>query len=1059
MKLSRIMFVIPLGLLILSNLCCQRGDQDDIQLLRKNYIKNPSFESGTDGVEHWKSMNFPSSPEADFIWKTDPARNGKIAGLEYTRSGAGGWMQEINLDPDGRYQLRGWLKTRNIEGKGMGAALLIPQFRWMAFPSLKKSDDWTYVEADLFNAGFTRLDLVCSLGVYGGNTGYAWFDDIELIQYQAAETDPKKTREIQWNNFQLRYNLNRGYITSLKPGRGFPDSPEFLAGYATLPYLNVNRDHYLGDIALDIRVGSEWETITTADQDIMHDISMTNGTLNVKHYSESGVRPTIQSTWHHLPDSVMWNIVLENKTDSTMTIGAVDIPFPWNDNYCIFDPHDKASQKLLYTRRVAEHKHIAGESSYILACPMDGTSPMLAVMPGDRMTQFEFTYHEIDTIRNQRRNADRWIHGAWPGLTRICLASSSIIQKNDWKPWLNEHTDLTLNPGDSRTFSIRFQWIDKRSQLEDRMGESGLLGIRAIPGPAVVKNEPFLAVVNGAVSPLFVDGATEWEEIPVPKDFKGAAFKAVLAQEGFQTVQVRDSADHAGKLFMAVLAPVSEIMDRRSQFILKNQVYNQPNHPLNQAILCYNNREKNVFINMNDMWGSGGYEGGITDAQFMALKNLDLPDKDEIQFLETYIDKWLLGGIQNPLNYGVCWMVSRKDRIERGYNYIHVLNLYDAMARASEVWPDLFQHPASHYLDLWIKTFNAFQQKQVRFRDLGLMGRGNISFMPELLTRFQLSEEAQMVKNEMQTWAKYWSEDPPYPYGSELFFDNTGYETVFFYCHAMGYTDLAQQTINVTKAGRGRAPCWFWNDSDQRWWDAVRTHPQYATFTDFGENCHHYMTGLNGYMLLEAFDLGYGRNEPGPIGFSGILNNWARVQSDGFAGMCYCPDPSSDNYGLNQFTGDVGLGLWGSLKAARCYLIKDPVLSYISYGGTVTHIKRDSEDKLESVTLTPYQGFDHRLRLTPWDLAIDSFGPSIEWIQWIPHETKLILLLNNRLGFECSGRLTLKGLPAGEYVATWKSAETDTVLESTPTKEIDKSISVIRSLRPHKSIILEIAPS
>jgi hypothetical protein len=292
------------------------------------------------------------------------------------------------------------------------------------------------------------------------------------------------------------------------------------------------------------------------------------------------------------------------------------------------------------------------------------------------------------------------------------------------------------------------------------------------------------------------------------------------------------------------------------------------------------------------------------------------------------------------------------------------------------------------------------------------MGRGNITFMPELMRRFGKENVAKTIETEISYWAKYWCEEPPFPFGSELFFDNTGYESVYFYRQYAKQKELAKQIVDVTKAGRGRAPCWFWNDSDQRWWDAVRTAPQYENFTDFGENCHHYMTGLNGWMLLEAYDSGYNRDEPGPIGYSGILNSWARVQPDGFAGMCYCPDPASDNYGLNQFTGDVGLGLWGNLKAARCYALDDPVIGLVAYGG---QLDRSGNDAGSSFKLHPYPGLDHRIRCMNSELMIDSEGPAIKTVEWTKSFDTLSFELSNPMEYSCHASIKISGLPEGEY--------------------------------------------
>ncbi len=993
---------------------CRPSGGDETVFTGENLVQNPSFETGEDAPGNWEKLTFRNSPEPEYSWDFDPQRHGKVAGLEFTQTGAAGLRQELHLEPDGQYHLTAQVRTGNIEGRGQGASVFFPGYRWMQPPSLKKADEWTTLEADIVNAGFTKLDIMCAMGLNGGNTGYVRFDDLSLRKMVDPAQDPRKTRELDFGAFKLRINRDRGTITSLRPGAAYPDAPEFLGSYPTLPYLNEAKDHFLGDIAMDVRVAGAWKTVTTADTGITRDISINKSSLEITStFPEMPEAPEVTTTWQRDGDGMIWSIELSNTSTAPLTIGTLEFPLPWNDNYCLFDPHDKASQKLLYTRRVAEHKHIGGLASYVLACPMDGTPPMLVVSPGDRQSPFEFTYHAVDSIRNQRRDPNRWIHGAWPGLTRICFHSAGVIEKQDWTPWLadhgrNSHTKLTITPGESRKYTVRFQWIDTRKSLPAQLGETGLLGVRLIPGPAAPAGQPVTAIVTGAKPPLTVEGADHWEERVLPSGVAAVTF--TVNKEGKLPITLTDSTGAEAVVYFASLAPVDELMVRRSQFILNKQVQRVEDTLLTGAILCYDNRQKNVLAVTDDMWGSGGYEGGVTDAQFMAMKNRDIPDRDEIAYLETYIHDWLIGGIQDPTHYGVAWMVAAPGRIERGYNYIHVLNLYDAMIRTAATWPSLFTHDAGHYLDLWWNTFAAFNKQQVRFRDLGLMGRGNMTFMPELFRRYGQEDRAVQIEQEIRQWAEYWAKDPAYPYGSELFFDNTGYETVVLYCDYVGKKALAKQTVEVTLAGRGRAPSWFWNDSDQRWWDAVRTAPQYYSFTDFGENCHHYMTGLNGYMLLEAYDAGYLRDEPMPPGLSGIFTSWTRVDPDGFAGMCYCPDPSSDNYGLNQFTGDVGLGLWGNLMAARCVVVTDPLAGLTAHGGTLIDTEKPG------ITVNPYPGMDHRIRLPEHNLEVDLTGPAITEFHRDGTTGELTIQMTNRAEYPCAGRLVITGLAPGQYI-------------------------------------------
>lgn len=1059
-----------------------------------NRVKNGDMENAADAEpEHWKGFDFGGSPPGTHDYVFDPGTRNHSISVALDKPGASGWHQKIELDPDSHWIMSCRVKTENIAGRGLGATLFFPVFRYMQPPALVSAPDWTYISKELVNAGFTTLDLTCTLGAYGGNTGKAWFDDVAIVKQDNPALDPGTTAPLEWGRFSVRYNLERGYLTSLRvrsadhgdpasSGSAPPGSPEnrsagsetfpeatgreFLGSYPTLPYLNHDRDHFLGDVALDIRQGDRWQRRTTADDGTGHTVTVTENGLETAHiFPDDSPAPTVVTAWEWTGDTLVYRVTLDNSFDMPLTIGSVDLPLPWSTNYCLFNPHDKASQKLLYTRRVAEHKHVGGVSSYIMVSPMDGTSPHLLVTPGDAASGIEFTCHSPDTIQERQRDPGHWIHGAWPGLTRIFFHSEGAVARNGFDKWFFDHTSMTLAAGESRTFTLHIRPLPRRSDLPEMQAQSGGLGLRLIPGPALPAGETLTALVYGGTPPFTVDGPSV--SPATVTELTGKRHRRIifsLTAPGEQTVTIRDGNGLSASMVLMGLDPVDAMLERRTDFISENQLYRKDNAALSGGILCWNNRAGAVLAEPGDMWGSGGYEGGVTDAQFMAMKNVLRPDPAEIRILETYIHDWLLGKIQDAETHGVAWTVARPGRTERGYNYIHVLNLYDAMARAAAVWPDAFTNDAEHYMDLWFDTFKAFNSRSVRFRDLGLMGRGNIVHMPSLFRRFGREMEASQIENEIAQWVEYWVTPPAYPYGSELFFDNTGYETVALYCdydlrHNRSLTpeqkatrrELAAQTIAVTEAGRGRAPDWFWCDSDQRWWDAVRTSPKYESFTDFGENCHHYMTGLNGYMLLELYDRGYNRDEPYPVGFSGLLTHLGRITDTGFAGMCYCPDPSSDNYGLNQFTGDVGLGLWGGILGLRCYVYDDPDAGLQCLGGRI------SDAGPNTVTVQPWPGCDHRMRwFSGPEISWDTEGLVIRSVTRKENGNRWIVEMENPGSLESRSRLAIQGLTPGTWSITW-SGDGGKNLDSTRMTVSDAPLEFQRKTPPGASLVLVMA--
>jgi hypothetical protein len=96
--------------------------------------------------------------------------------------------QKVTVKANTRYRLAGWVKTKNIEGKGMQAkhpngACLCLMGGFEKSPSIDRTKGWTYLTYE-FNSG-TRTDVMIGarIGHYATPfKGTAWFSDISLVE-------------------------------------------------------------------------------------------------------------------------------------------------------------------------------------------------------------------------------------------------------------------------------------------------------------------------------------------------------------------------------------------------------------------------------------------------------------------------------------------------------------------------------------------------------------------------------------------------------------------------------------------------------------------------------------------------------------------------------------------------------------------------------------------------------------------------------------------------------------------------------------------------------------
>ncbi|HPQ40404.1 MAG TPA: hypothetical protein PLV45_08520, partial [bacterium] len=183
----------------------------------------------------------------------------------------------------------------------------------------------------------------------------------------------------------------------------------------------------------------------------------------------------------------------------------------------------------------------------------------------------------------------------------------------------------------------------------------------------------------------------------------------------------------------------------------------------------------------------------------------------------------------------------------------------------------------------------------------------------------------------------------------------------------------------------------------------------------------------------------------------GLLTHLGRITGTGFAGMCYCPDPASDNYGLNQFTGDVGLGLWGGLLGMRCYLYDDPGAGRQCLGGRITVPGPDT------VTAAPWPGFDTRFRwLSGDDVFLDTEGLAIRSISRKEDGARWLITLVNPGTVESRSRLTVRGLTPGTWSVTW-SGNGGKTLDSTRITVDEKPLELQRKTPAGAALTLVLA--
>jgi len=119
-----IVFLFPMG--------CSNSSKPVLKTENRIFLNNSDIEQGDgDKPLDWNFSRFwPQKASPDYGWSSIGRNGTKCLKIESDEKIVGGWSQNITLEPDGYYELSGWVKTENLEDRSSGVTILIPELRW-----------------------------------------------------------------------------------------------------------------------------------------------------------------------------------------------------------------------------------------------------------------------------------------------------------------------------------------------------------------------------------------------------------------------------------------------------------------------------------------------------------------------------------------------------------------------------------------------------------------------------------------------------------------------------------------------------------------------------------------------------------------------------------------------------------------------------------------------------------------------------------------------------------------------------------------------------------------
>ena len=713
-------------------------------------------------------------------------------------------------------------------------------------------------------------------------------------------------------------------------------------------------------------------------------------------------------------NSLLWTVAIENTTPQLLEIGELGLPLMVNDDYAalyisartgLINNHrfsrTPLMQKLIHEQKVLTHPFIAGHSSYVLIQRPKGDAPYLLLHTlGD--TPLECSYKDPGAFN--RHVSD------WPGPDILALYSRATRDVRGWRknPWVNGHRSLLLQPGESRTYQLRFAFIPSYAAIRDELARHGNLGIRVLPAMVVQENAPARVEIQSSEEIAEIEHLSDNIRI---EDRRRAGDKTLLqlafGYPGQKTLRLHYGENRWTTLAFYCVQDAETLLRARARFIVERQFFHDRADPFHRhhGFLPFDARTGSRFQDSEEVWETGcSDEAGFADPLFLAQKNVYYPSREEVAALEQYVDDCLFRYIQDPKTYKVRaslywkvrtpssgwgdWSRERSQATFRTYNYVHPANIYFSLYRIGKLYGLLRTRTPLEYLRMSYRTCLRWFTTGP-YRLVGLMEGANSIAILKALQAEGMQAEYLRLRGLMETCNQAFVKQP-YPYSSELLIDQTAHEQVYYFARFFGAAAKMRQAVRVIKALRGGdQPIWFRYGNDKR-----------------GDIACWYTESLNGAALTQAFE-DTGDCEALLKGYAGIQSVLANLREDGMGFNFFISTPGIyDHQPPRTFEG--GVGLWGYIEAAKSYVVHDETFGWVGYG---------CEVKLsgDALAVTPKDGLRKRVFFGDSRLEIEASKGEIASLHRRTAPFYLELEMSDGSGLANQAKLEIRRLAAGEY--------------------------------------------
>ncbi|KAI0828505.1 hypothetical protein BC628DRAFT_1316608 [Trametes gibbosa] len=759
------------------------------------------------------------------------------------------------------------------------------------------------------------------------------------------------------STFDIQLVKDSQTLYSLKTSSGNSSGFDFIPA-DVMAQRQSNQNYHLGDLTFRARVvGSPvW---TSGDTSIQRrdltPIAPTGDTL-----AAANLSPTLPSAsllnvtrrWVLNDGDLQLLFDITNSQKEAVEIGSLGAPLEFNN---IFTGRNAAQTNKLCS---LFDPYIGQDAGYVQVTPLLGTLPPLLVLPVGKspLEGWRFLPESTSTSLGYQSQT-------FEGLYEWQFHTLAYAQ-NEWKnvtPW-NAPSSATLQPGETRTYGLRFVLAPSIREIEDALHSAGHPVAAGIPGyilPSDQSGKLFLSfpspVKSLSVSP---PGALSWAKNSDAQSSEWVGYTISGHTWGRSRLTVTYADDTVQTVHYYVTKPAGQAIADLGNFLTTDSWFDDPSDPFSRSpsVISYD-REVNAVVKDDPRaWIPGlSDEAGAGSWLAASIKQFAQPNAAEVAKMEQFVNKTLWGSVQNydgsvkkavyfyqpnlVTNYDYpssifwgnwwSWNEAASYATDRAYDYVHVIAAYWSLYRVARNYPSLVKtHTWEWYLNQAVMTVASMTNGRVGYASDGLMEETVIRYLLDDLYREGLTANATLVEGRMRARENAWAGER-YPFGSEMAWDSTGQEGVFAWATYFNDTTTALNALNSILAYQPSVPHWGYNGNARRYWDNVYG----GKLQRIERQIHHYGSGLNAIPLISQF-----RATPTDfyllrVGFAGLSGPLSNIDQGGFAAASF--HSFADTLKWDGYSGDYGPNFVGHALEMGTYVVDHPSFGWQAFGGNV----------------------------------------------------------------------------------------------------------------------------